>query len=549
MNQELHTQVAIIGGGVGGFAAALAALRQGCNVVITEEYDRLGGQLTAQAVPPDEHPWIEYCGLTASYRNFRQAVRNFYRTYYPLLEARRQDEHLNPGNGFVSRLCHEPQVSAAVIEAYLLPYVMHGKLRILLRHTPVAAEVEGDRVTAVTVRGEQGDTVTITAPVFIDATELGDVLPLCGCEHVIGAEAQAETGEPHAAEAADPLNQQSHSWCFVVDYQPGVNNTIEKPASYDFWRNFVPDMKPSWGGPLLSWQATHPITLEPVVRSFNPLHPQPERGPMDLWTFRRIADRSYFQAGFYASDIVLVNWPQIDYVLGPLVGVSPAEKRKHLEGARQLSLSMMYWMQTEAPRDDGGTGWPGLRLRPEVAGTADGLAAAPYIRESRRIKGRFTVLEQHLSPDCQPRGALTGERYADSVGIGAYRIDLHPSTAGHNYIDVSALPFHIPLGALIPQRLTNLLAGGKNLAVTHITNGCYRLHPVEWNIGEVAGHLAALSAQRSCPLEQTYCNPEKLAEFQRHLQDRGIAIAWDPDQVAALAHASPEQTVPPLGAL
>ena len=35
--------------------------------------------------------------------------------------------------------------------------------------------------------------------------------------------------------------------------------------------------------------------------------------------------------------------------------------------------------------------------------------------------------------------------------------------------------------------MTNLLPAGKNIGTTHITNGCYRLHPVEWNIGEVAG--------------------------------------------------------------
>ena len=37
----------------------------------------------------------------------------------------------------------------------------------------------------------------------------------------------------------------------------------------------------------------------------------------------------------------------------------------------------------------------------------------------------------------------------------------------------------------------NLLPAAKNIGTTHITNGCYRLHPVEWNIGEVAGALAA----------------------------------------------------------
>jgi hypothetical protein len=63
--------------------------------------------------------------------------------------------------------------------------------------------------------------------------------------------------------------------------------------------------------------------------------------------------------------------------------------------------------------------------------------------------------------------------------VGSYRIDLHPASGGENYIDISSLPFEIPMGALIPQRVENLLAAAKNLGVTHITNGCYRLHPVE----------------------------------------------------------------------
>jgi FAD-dependent oxidoreductase family protein len=37
-------------------------------VVLTQEYDWLGGQLTSQAVPPDEHTWVERFGVTASYR-------------------------------------------------------------------------------------------------------------------------------------------------------------------------------------------------------------------------------------------------------------------------------------------------------------------------------------------------------------------------------------------------------------------------------------------------------------------------------------------------
>src|SRR5258706_4475586 len=56
--KELECDIAVIGGGVGGCAAALAALREGLRVILTEETDWISGQLTAQGVPPDEHRWI-----------------------------------------------------------------------------------------------------------------------------------------------------------------------------------------------------------------------------------------------------------------------------------------------------------------------------------------------------------------------------------------------------------------------------------------------------------------------------------------------------------
>ena len=107
------------------------------------------------------------------------------------------------------------------------------------------------------------------------------------------------------------------------------------------------------------------------------------------------------------------------------------------------------------------------------------------------------MLEQHIGTETRRKLLKTqdvqAESFADSVGVGSYRIDLHPSTGGDNYIDISSLPFQIPLGALIPQRVENLLPACKNLGTTHITNGCFRLHPVEWAIGEAAGALGFLS--------------------------------------------------------
>ncbi len=521
--REIRCDVAVIGGGTGGCAAALALARNGLRVVLTEETHWIGGQLTSQAVPPDENPWIESFGGTRSYREYRRAVRAYYRRHYPLTAEARARAALNPGDGTVSRLTHEPRVSLAVLESMLAPHVSGGRVAPLLRHAPTAALVEGDRIRAVTVKNlEEGGAVTITASYFLDATELGDLLPLAKAEFVTGAESRGRTGEPHAPEKAQPANMQAFTCCFAVDYVEGEDHTIEKPAEYAFWRDYVPQMRPPWPGKLLSWSNTHPITLAPRVFHFDPTLKKPGPGS-NLWLYRRIANRANFVPGAYAGDITLVNWPQNDYWLGNLIGVSEEDAARHLNRAKQLSLSLLYWMQTEE-------GWRGLRLRRDVVGTSDGLAMYPYIRESRRIEAEFTVTEQHVGKDARRTARIadgdTAERFPDSVGVGSYRIDLHPSSGGDNYIDISSLPFQIPLGALIPKRLENLLPACKNLGVTHITNGCYRLHPVEWNIGESAA-LAAVRALRTGKTPRQIRNtPSLLKEFQGFIQAQGVEIEW-----------------------
>lgn len=515
--REVRADVAIIGGGCGGVAAALAALRMGRTVVLSEETDWIGGQFTAQAVPPDEHPWIENFGCTRSYRRLRDDVRRFYRDHYPLTSQARQQRALNPGGGWVSQLCHEPRISHLVLNAHLQPYFASGKLQVLLNCRPIAAQSDGDRVRAVTLQTRDGERLVVSAPYFLDATELGELLELTGAESVIGAESRAQTGEPHALETADERDQQAISFCFALSLHPGENHVIERPRDYAFWREYQAEF---WPDRNLGWGQTHPVTLETRQRS---LFPVAGRDHWEaLWPFRQILRPENFEPGF-APSMTLVNWPQIDYWLGPIIGVAEEEKARHLEGARQLSLSFVHWMQTEAPRHDGGAGYPEIRLRPDVTGTLDGLAKYPYIRESRRILAEFTVCEGHVSSDLRPQGA---EKFADSVGIGCYRIDLHPTTALKNYLDVGSQPFQIPLGALIPRRFENLLPACKNLGVTHITNGCYRLHPVEWNIGEACGVLAAWCLEHKHSPRQVRNSPDKLRNFQGALQQQGVELDW-----------------------
>ena len=521
---EKRTDLLIVGGGLGGVAAALAALRLGKRVILSEETNWIGGQLTAQAVPPDEHPWIESTGCTASYRRLREGIRTYYRRHYPLLPGARTDPQLNPGMGNVSRLCHEPRVAVAVLEEMLAPYRTRRQIEVLLCHRAISVDVTGDRVRSVTLTAQDtGHEITVVAPYILDATELGDLLPLSGTEHLIGAESQAQTGEPHAlAGPANPLDQQAISWCFALDYLPGEDHTIAKPDEYDFWRRYKAEF---WPTAQFSWYDCHPITLQRRVSVLFD-GPTDQAHGRDLWHYRRIFYRGHYPDGLYPSDITLVNWPQGDYWLGPLVGVSPEEKERTLGRARNLSLGLLYWMQTEAPRHDHGYGYPGLRLRGDVVDTSDGLAKQVYIRESRRIAAELTVLEQHIGVEA--RGALQGaEIFPDSVGVGSYRIDLHPSTALRSYVDVSSWPFQIPLGSLIPRRMENLLPACKNAGVTHITNGCYRLHPVEWNIGEAAGALAAYCLEQGLTPRQVRNTPVHLGAFQQVLVETlGFVLEW-----------------------
>ncbi|SFF40765.1 FAD dependent oxidoreductase [Actinacidiphila alni] len=528
-----ETDVLVVGGGLGGAAAALAAAQLGRRVVLTEESAWLGGQMTSQAVPPDEHPWIETQGATRNYRRLRNNIRDYYRRTYDLNADARAAPLLNPGGGGVSPICHEPRVGVIAIGELLAPYQADTQLTVLLEHEPVAAETEGDQITAVTLRSRlSGEEVTVTAPYVLDATELGDLLELAGVEHVIGAESRDDTGEPHAVDGpARPLDQQAFTWCFAVDYHPDGDFTVDRPADYAFWRDYRPDF---WPAKLLSWQDVIPQTLAPRREAIFE-HPDSPRGHVtaDRWNFRRIFSAAHYAPGRYASDITMVNWPQIDYMAGPLLGVDEPTRARHLAAARQQSLSFLYWMQTEAPRLDGGTGYPGLRLRGDVLGTDDGLAMRPYIRESRRVLAELTVLEQHVGVEARALAGLPAgsEVYPDSVGVGSYRIDLHPSTGDEDgprtYIDIADHPFQIPLGALIPRRVENLLPANKNIGTTHITNGCYRLHPVEWNVGEAAGALAAHCLNTGATPRKVRNDPALLADFQQLLTGTlGFQLGW-----------------------
>jgi hypothetical protein len=514
--------VVVLGGGLGGVAAALSGGAAGIRVALVSECDWIGGQVSSQCIPPDEHPWIEFAGCSRAYRAFRDGVRAFYRRHYPLTASARASTPLNPGLGNIGPLTHEPLVAELVLEAMLVPLVSRGLVRVFRGFEIVAVGRDGDNVTSIFVRDSGGAELELEGAYFLDGTDLGDLLDLGHVEHVIGAESVSETDELHALEGpADPLDQQAVTWAMLLGFVPGSDNTIERPRDYQFWRSYAPAV---WPGPLFSWTVSDFVTHEPRYRPL--FRPEPESNGLyyDLWHARRILAREQLK-GDWESDVTAAAWPMMDYCRLPLVGVDEETKQRALEEARQLSLSFLYWMQTEAPRHDSGVGYPELRPRGDLSGTDDGLAKLPYIRESRRIHAQFTVLEQHVGVEAR-EGRVGAEQFSDSVGIGAYRIDLHPSTAGRDTLDLDVWPFQIPLGALLPVRVANVLPAAKNIGTTHLTNGAYRVHPVEWTIGEAVGALAGFCVRRGLTPQQVRDEGHLLSEFQGILVSRGIDLAW-----------------------
>ncbi|MDM9383722.1 FAD-dependent oxidoreductase [Chlorogloeopsis sp. ULAP01] len=222
-------------------------------------------------------------------------------------------------------------------------------------------------------------------------------------------------------------------------------------------------------------------------------------------------------------------------------------------------------------------------------GTAHGLSKYPYMREGRRIIGRpswgapdgFAIWEIDISrrnyddeyysktlPPGEYRrlkaalaglealSVLSGQKrpenvarrtrstiFPDAIGIGHYAIDFHPcmtksppeapgntERAGERRGAGQAYPFQIALRAMIPQKIDNLLVGGKSIATSHIAAAAYRVHSFEWSSGAAAGTTAAFALKNNVAPYQLVDNlprPEpQLEALKRLLEKNGNPTAF-----------------------
>src|SRR5690554_3158331 len=209
--------VIVAGGSLGGVMTAYSLCKNGHKVLLIEETKWIGGQLTSQGVPSDEHQMIEKTGATKTYREYRNRVRNYYRNHPKIIDELKTKEIFNPGNGWVSKNSHDPRLALKLLNDMLDPFVKNGRLEIILNAKVIGAETIDHEIKNVTI--ETKDTIfTAKSSYVVDATDTGELLPITQTKYVTGAEAFSEYQEPHAPEKALPGDMQPITWTAAVGF-------------------------------------------------------------------------------------------------------------------------------------------------------------------------------------------------------------------------------------------------------------------------------------------------------------------------------------------
>jgi hypothetical protein len=260
-----------------------------------------------------------------------------------------------------------------------------------------------------------------------------------------------------------------------------------------------------------------------------------------------------------------------------------------LRKAEELSLGFYYWLVAGTTDSQLGYGikqpHPNHRLLSGLnspMGTAHGLSKYPYIREARRIIGRpsvgyeggFSINEidisakdywdpqyrnnlpasmyrdlwkaiTHLESLAQPTRSpyqftkrTRSTAYPDALGVAHYAIDFHPCMTfsppeasgnkereGVRQAHGRSYPAQIPLRAMIPQKIDNLLVAGKSIAASNIAAAAYRVHSFEWSVGAAAGTTAAFALEKGIYpyqlVDELPGTEPQLQELRRRLEGNG----------------------------
>ncbi len=538
--------ILVVGGSTAAYSATLGALKAGANVCLVQPKKILGGQFTTQALPASDDPQLDKkfnpgeiygdkvdrdkYAFSKTQAEFRQRSRELQPLNGEIID--------NPGGGWVSNFATTTIVMAQALNEAIEDYITNGKLTLIPFAEPVEilftqSPTQRRQVIGVVFEDVQNNQrFTVNAQITIEATDLGDLLELGNIESRIGQESQNDTGEPLLPPQAYPECQQSITFCAAVEKTAkGAGVAIGEPEGYG--------VKP--------WLQTDKFTSSFQGRAFF--------ARFAIFTYRRI---KRLKEGYIPTtsngDVTILNYESNDYKLGLLVGVSRSERQKQIQQAREYTQAYVHYLQSQTLKTNnwlfiGEVGE--LKPRGDLTWTNDGIALEPYIREARRGIALTTIVYQDTAEQYYG-GQARARCFDDSIGIGHYALfDIHPTDNPNHLIfnskdEMKCLPFTISLKALVPVNTENLILSAKSIGTTHLSNSVYRMHAVEWAVGEAGGHLAAFALNEGVNIRNIATDKRLTYKFQGLLARHQIPLFWyndlaydDPDfeaiQVLAVA--------------
>jgi hypothetical protein len=510
--------IVIAGAGTGGCGAATQAARMGRTVLLLEETDWIGGQMTAAGVTSMDEgsPLVrerglyrELCGLIAAH-------------YQPLgINSQTAYWHGSP--------CVEPHVGRMLLLKMLGDARGPGVLDLALRSRVTKVLKDGDTVIGVEVESitDHGkEARRVASKVLVDATEWGDVIPLAGARYRSGNS------------TSDTIDLTKHvqdlTWTAVVKQYPhGVPAELRvdtPPPGYDsFVKRFEKTL----------------VTGSPD--DFGP----PAKGAPWGWNWF-IGYRGMPDSGRPPNGRVItrthLNYNN-DYPVTVADLQEPGTRLTTCRAAIVKTLCLLHYIQTALGKDDWsvaddeGYDTPFNReqmdamiaAQPELQRYRAILYQFPvmaYARESRRIVGLHTLTAREIDRD--PGKPV---QFPHSIALGDYPVDLHGSmTPQYLELDLDRAddipakfgahgkgPFSIPFECFIPEKIDGFLAAEKNISQSRMASGATRLQPSTLNMGQAIGVIAALAVQNNTP-------PRAVAplQVQRTLLDAGATLSIEP---------------------
>ena len=173
MKRESYTcDIAVIGAGPAGIAAAITAARMGKHVILLEKNSFLGGSLALGLSP---------LGFLA--QDGRQCIAGFGDEFIQRLQK--------DGYSLGHRVCPKHNsvtcVNAEGVKIVALEMCLEAGVDVILHCEALEAETEGRQIKKLLMYGKC-NILEITAQVYIDCTGDGDVAYLAGCNYEMGQE-------------------------------------------------------------------------------------------------------------------------------------------------------------------------------------------------------------------------------------------------------------------------------------------------------------------------------------------------------------------------